>query len=204
MFFCLATYVDTFLLYSLVINTKCFATRCIWKTFCMCASMCQVSYLWEEIPWLQQCLSPSQSSCSCTLQTRLKMLQAVSQLQVVQWKTCPQHHKLLGLWFCNWNCGGCGNYDLITKNQYNYYVMSLLRECWGLRILVRCILSQSKTSMVTPCWCSWRTWMPVPTWMGFAGHSFANSSSNASPSRPQKSPLPWTCFSSHSMWVLQE
>lgn len=42
----------------------------------------QVSYLWEEISWLQQCLSASQSSCSCTLQTRLKMLQAVSQLQV--------------------------------------------------------------------------------------------------------------------------
>ncbi|KAL6095149.1 uncharacterized protein ACO6RY_16409 [Pungitius sinensis] len=41
----------------------------------------KVSYLWEEVPWLQQCLSPSQSSCSCTLQTRLKMLQAVSQLQ---------------------------------------------------------------------------------------------------------------------------
>ncbi|XP_046888294.1 ankyrin repeat and fibronectin type-III domain-containing protein 1 [Hypomesus transpacificus] len=41
----------------------------------------KVSYLWEEIPWLQQCLSPSQSSCSCTLQTRLKMLQAVSHLQ---------------------------------------------------------------------------------------------------------------------------
>ncbi|XP_023196155.1 ankyrin repeat and fibronectin type-III domain-containing protein 1-like isoform X1 [Xiphophorus maculatus] len=41
----------------------------------------KVSYLWEEISWLQQCLSPSQSSCSCTLQTRLKMLQAVSQLQ---------------------------------------------------------------------------------------------------------------------------
>ncbi|XP_026206829.1 ankyrin repeat and fibronectin type-III domain-containing protein 1 isoform X1 [Anabas testudineus] len=41
----------------------------------------KVSYLWEEIPWLQQCLSPSQTSCSCTLQTRLKMLQAVSHLQ---------------------------------------------------------------------------------------------------------------------------
>ncbi|XP_019902065.2 ankyrin repeat and fibronectin type-III domain-containing protein 1 isoform X2 [Esox lucius] len=41
----------------------------------------KVSYLWEEIPWLQQCLSPSQSSCSCALQTRLKMLQAISQLQ---------------------------------------------------------------------------------------------------------------------------
>ncbi|KAL0984354.1 hypothetical protein UPYG_G00140370 [Umbra pygmaea] len=43
----------------------------------------KVSYLWEEIPWLQQCLSPSQSSCSCTLQTRLKMLQATSQLQAM-------------------------------------------------------------------------------------------------------------------------
>ncbi|XP_029703127.1 ankyrin repeat and fibronectin type-III domain-containing protein 1 isoform X3 [Takifugu rubripes] len=41
----------------------------------------KVSYLWEEILWLQQCLSLSQSSSSCTLQTRLKMLQAVSQLQ---------------------------------------------------------------------------------------------------------------------------
>ncbi|XP_068610755.1 ankyrin repeat and fibronectin type-III domain-containing protein 1 [Brachionichthys hirsutus] len=41
----------------------------------------KVSHLWEEIPWLQQCLNPSQSSCSCTLQTRLRMLQAVSQLQ---------------------------------------------------------------------------------------------------------------------------
>ncbi|XP_053720627.1 ankyrin repeat and fibronectin type-III domain-containing protein 1 isoform X1 [Synchiropus splendidus] len=41
----------------------------------------KVSYLWEEIPWLQQCVNPSQSSCSCTLQTRLKMLQAVSLLQ---------------------------------------------------------------------------------------------------------------------------
>lgn len=50
------------------------------------SSMWQVSYLWEEIPWLQQCLTSSQTSCSCTLQTRLKMLQAVSQLQVLQ---CP-------------------------------------------------------------------------------------------------------------------
>ncbi|KAJ8364191.1 hypothetical protein SKAU_G00130220 [Synaphobranchus kaupii] len=41
----------------------------------------KVSYLWEEISWLQQCMSPSQSSCSCALQTRLKMLQGVSQLQ---------------------------------------------------------------------------------------------------------------------------
>ncbi|XP_078793470.1 ankyrin repeat and fibronectin type-III domain-containing protein 1 [Oryzias latipes] len=41
----------------------------------------KVSYLWDEISWLQQCLGPSQSSCSCTLQTRIKMLQAISQLQ---------------------------------------------------------------------------------------------------------------------------
>ncbi|XP_056440937.1 ankyrin repeat and fibronectin type-III domain-containing protein 1-like, partial [Gadus chalcogrammus] len=39
----------------------------------------KVSYLWEDILWLQQCLSPSQTSC--TLQTRVKMLQAVSLLQ---------------------------------------------------------------------------------------------------------------------------
>nr|XP_057916973.1 ankyrin repeat and fibronectin type-III domain-containing protein 1 isoform X1 [Doryrhamphus excisus] len=41
----------------------------------------KVSYLWEEITWLQQYLNPTQSSCSCTLQTRLKMLQAISHLQ---------------------------------------------------------------------------------------------------------------------------
>ncbi|CAL8301916.1 unnamed protein product [Lota lota] len=41
----------------------------------------KVSYLWEDILWLQQCLSPSQTSCSCTLQTRVKILQAVSLLQ---------------------------------------------------------------------------------------------------------------------------
>ncbi|XP_041133819.1 ankyrin repeat and fibronectin type-III domain-containing protein 1-like isoform X1 [Polyodon spathula] len=41
----------------------------------------KVSCLWEDILWLRQCLSPSQSSCSCTIQTRLKMLHAVSQLQ---------------------------------------------------------------------------------------------------------------------------
>ncbi|KAG5262387.1 hypothetical protein AALO_G00274610, partial [Alosa alosa] len=41
----------------------------------------KVSYLWEEISWLQQCVVSAQSSCSCTLQTRLKMLQAVAQLQ---------------------------------------------------------------------------------------------------------------------------
>lgn len=72
----------------------------------------QVSYLWEEIPWLQQCLSPSQSSCSCTLQTRLKMLQAVSHLQVLQ------HSADLTSVFqtmCNGNCGSCGNYDLMIS-----------------------------------------------------------------------------------------
>ncbi|KAL2078456.1 hypothetical protein ACEWY4_026141 [Coilia grayii] len=41
----------------------------------------KVSYLWEEIWWLQQCVVSGQSSCSCTLQTRLKMLQAIAQLQ---------------------------------------------------------------------------------------------------------------------------
>ncbi|XP_056153692.1 ankyrin repeat and fibronectin type-III domain-containing protein 1 isoform X2 [Lampris incognitus] len=41
----------------------------------------KVSYLWEEIVWLQQCVSTSQTSCSCALQTRLKMLQAVAHLQ---------------------------------------------------------------------------------------------------------------------------
>ncbi|XP_037393188.1 ankyrin repeat and fibronectin type-III domain-containing protein 1 [Pygocentrus nattereri] len=41
----------------------------------------KVSYLWEEISWLQQCVGPAQLSCSCTLQTRLKMLQALAHLQ---------------------------------------------------------------------------------------------------------------------------
>ncbi|XP_028845855.1 ankyrin repeat and fibronectin type-III domain-containing protein 1 isoform X2 [Denticeps clupeoides] len=41
----------------------------------------KMSYLWEEVSWLQQCVSSAQSSCSCTLQTRLKMLQAVEHLQ---------------------------------------------------------------------------------------------------------------------------
>ncbi|XP_076842957.1 ankyrin repeat and fibronectin type-III domain-containing protein 1 isoform X2 [Brachyhypopomus gauderio] len=41
----------------------------------------KVTYLWEELSWLQQCVSPAQLSCSCTLQTRLKMLQALTQLQ---------------------------------------------------------------------------------------------------------------------------
>ncbi|XP_019738873.1 ankyrin repeat and fibronectin type-III domain-containing protein 1, partial [Hippocampus comes] len=41
----------------------------------------KVSYLWEEIPWMQQRLNPAHAACSCTLQTRLKMLQAVAHLQ---------------------------------------------------------------------------------------------------------------------------
>lgn len=90
-------------------------------------STCQVSYLWEEIPWLQQCLSPSQSSCSCTLQTRLKMLQAVSHLQVVQ----RQHYKLLGLWFRNVNGGDAPNEEKSTEQQYNYYLMSFHQGMLG-------------------------------------------------------------------------
>lgn len=101
--------------------------------------MWQVSYLWEEIPWLQQCLNPSQSSCSCTLQTRLKMLQAVSQLQVSQVNLNELKMK---------NCG--------TNRQKipdHYYLMYFLRVCWGPRTSVRCILNQSKINTVTPCWC---------------------------------------------------
>ncbi|XP_039630443.1 ankyrin repeat and fibronectin type-III domain-containing protein 1 isoform X2 [Polypterus senegalus] len=41
----------------------------------------KVSYLWQNILWLRQCISSSLSSCSCTLQTRLKMLQAVFHFQ---------------------------------------------------------------------------------------------------------------------------
>ncbi|XP_054017239.1 ankyrin repeat and fibronectin type-III domain-containing protein 1-like [Dryobates pubescens] len=41
----------------------------------------KVSCMWEEILWLRQCLTVSQSSCSCVLQTRLKMLLAISQMQ---------------------------------------------------------------------------------------------------------------------------
>ncbi|MCJ8729064.1 hypothetical protein PDJAM_G00012090, partial [Pangasius djambal] len=42
-----------------------------------------VTYLWEEILWLQQCASSTHPSCSCTLQTRLKILQALTQLQAL-------------------------------------------------------------------------------------------------------------------------
>ncbi|XP_053493927.1 ankyrin repeat and fibronectin type-III domain-containing protein 1 isoform X3 [Ictalurus furcatus] len=43
----------------------------------------KVTYLWEEIMWLQQCASSTHPSCSCTLQTRLKILQALTQLQAL-------------------------------------------------------------------------------------------------------------------------
>ncbi|XP_064009195.1 ankyrin repeat and fibronectin type-III domain-containing protein 1-like isoform X2 [Pogoniulus pusillus] len=41
----------------------------------------KVSCMWEEILWLRQCVTVSQSSCSCVLQTRFKMLLAISQMQ---------------------------------------------------------------------------------------------------------------------------
>ncbi|XP_028561822.2 ankyrin repeat and fibronectin type-III domain-containing protein 1-like isoform X4 [Podarcis muralis] len=41
----------------------------------------KVSCMWDEILWLRQCVTVSQSSCSCILQTRLKMLLAISQMQ---------------------------------------------------------------------------------------------------------------------------
>lgn len=44
--------------------------------------MLQVSCMWDEILWLRQCVTVSQSSCSCILQTRFKMLLAISQMQV--------------------------------------------------------------------------------------------------------------------------
>ncbi|XP_041433496.1 ankyrin repeat and fibronectin type-III domain-containing protein 1 isoform X2 [Xenopus laevis] len=41
----------------------------------------KVSCMWDDILWLRQCVTVSQSSCSCVLQTRFKMLLAVSQMQ---------------------------------------------------------------------------------------------------------------------------
>ncbi|KAM6424146.1 ankyrin repeat and fibronectin type-III domain-containing protein 1-like isoform 4-T9 [Liasis olivaceus] len=41
----------------------------------------KVSCMWDEILWLRQCVTVSQSSCSCVLQTRFKMLLAISQMQ---------------------------------------------------------------------------------------------------------------------------
>ncbi|XP_051488147.1 ankyrin repeat and fibronectin type-III domain-containing protein 1-like isoform X2 [Apus apus] len=41
----------------------------------------KVSCMWDEVLWLRQCVTVSQSSCSCILQTRFKMLLAISQMQ---------------------------------------------------------------------------------------------------------------------------
>ncbi|XP_063286649.1 ankyrin repeat and fibronectin type-III domain-containing protein 1-like isoform X1 [Pelobates fuscus] len=41
----------------------------------------KLSCMWDDILWLRQCVTVSQSSCSCILQTRFKMLLAVSQMQ---------------------------------------------------------------------------------------------------------------------------
>ncbi|KFZ56764.1 Ankyrin repeat and fibronectin type-III domain-containing protein 1, partial [Antrostomus carolinensis] len=41
----------------------------------------KVSCMWDEILWLRQGVTVSQSSCSCILQTRFKMLLAISQMQ---------------------------------------------------------------------------------------------------------------------------
>ncbi|XP_048350992.1 ankyrin repeat and fibronectin type-III domain-containing protein 1-like isoform X4 [Sphaerodactylus townsendi] len=41
----------------------------------------KVSCMWDEILWLRQCVTVSQTSCSCILQTRFKMLLAISQMQ---------------------------------------------------------------------------------------------------------------------------
>ncbi|XP_055037352.2 ankyrin repeat and fibronectin type-III domain-containing protein 1 isoform X3 [Misgurnus anguillicaudatus] len=43
----------------------------------------KVSHLWEDLTWMQQCISPAHASSSCTLQTRLKMIQAAAQLQAL-------------------------------------------------------------------------------------------------------------------------
>ncbi|KAA0705062.1 Ankyrin repeat and fibronectin type-III domain-containing protein 1 [Triplophysa tibetana] len=54
---------------------SCHAQDFLWFT--------KVSHLWEELTWIQQCISPAHASSSCTLQTRLKMLQAAAQLQAL-------------------------------------------------------------------------------------------------------------------------
>ncbi|XP_062848336.1 ankyrin-repeat and fibronectin type III domain-containing 1 [Trichomycterus rosablanca] len=43
----------------------------------------KVTYLWEELQWLQQCVSSTHLNCSCTLQSRLKILSALIQLQAL-------------------------------------------------------------------------------------------------------------------------
>nr|XP_014346428.1 PREDICTED: ankyrin repeat and fibronectin type-III domain-containing protein 1-like [Latimeria chalumnae] len=41
----------------------------------------KVSCMWEDSRWLRQCVTASQSSCSCVLQARHKILLAISQMQ---------------------------------------------------------------------------------------------------------------------------
>ncbi|TRY91303.1 hypothetical protein DNTS_028368, partial [Danionella cerebrum] len=43
----------------------------------------KVSHLWEELGWMQQCIGTAQGSSSCTLQTRLRMLQAAAHMQAL-------------------------------------------------------------------------------------------------------------------------
>ncbi|XP_052452578.1 ankyrin repeat and fibronectin type-III domain-containing protein 1 isoform X1 [Carassius gibelio] len=54
---------------------SCHAQDLLWFT--------KVSHLWEELTWMQQCISPAHASSSCTLQMRLKLLQAAAQLQAL-------------------------------------------------------------------------------------------------------------------------
>ncbi|XP_067291110.1 ankyrin repeat and fibronectin type-III domain-containing protein 1 isoform X2 [Pseudorasbora parva] len=54
---------------------SCHAQDLLWFT--------KVSHLWEELTWMQQSISPAHASSSCTLQTRLKMIQAAAQLQAL-------------------------------------------------------------------------------------------------------------------------
>ncbi|XP_051543366.1 ankyrin repeat and fibronectin type-III domain-containing protein 1 isoform X2 [Myxocyprinus asiaticus] len=54
---------------------SCHAQDFLWFT--------KVSHLWEELSWMQQCISPAHASSSCTLLTRLKLLQAAAQLQAL-------------------------------------------------------------------------------------------------------------------------
>ncbi|XP_017209464.1 ankyrin repeat and fibronectin type-III domain-containing protein 1 isoform X2 [Danio rerio] len=54
---------------------SCHAQDLLWFT--------KVCHLWEELSWMQQCISPAHACSSCTLQTRLKLLQAAAQLQAL-------------------------------------------------------------------------------------------------------------------------
>lgn len=61
--------------------------------------------MWDEILWLRQCVTVSQSSCSCILQTRFKMLLAISQMQVKVggWERA-QHSVPAALQGAFWGC----------------------------------------------------------------------------------------------------